>query len=308
MKNINFSPSARHRSGKCSMRKKIIRYGILISLTLLVVVFWHRHVDIYQCWLPLNKPTQSRSSQKSVQIDSPDKGEQNAAVHPPATEAPCLKEEENRSALKEEENRSAPSYLNPLSPEIFQENASKVPSEGEKIDPMETANRVDKEGKDESTDYYVKVYSSVIKEDAEKTGAYLTQMKYSPQIIREPGFAVMRNVYVTPNSPGIQETVDRLTSDGFSVYLQEDLEHKGNQYIIRVGSCYYLESAKSLLKSLKHKGYSGNIVQEKTTVKFYSVFLGKYSHFEAALEEQRQLNLKGFPTAAVTSVIPACNK
>ncbi len=394
MKNVNFSPSARHRSSKHSLTKKIIRYGVLISVILLVAVLWHRHVDMHQCRLPLSKAPlsnaplsnapqsnapQSKAPQKAVQLNSPDKGERNAvrplvekppSVQEGTAEEGAAQESTGQKNIAEEVARQKGAVQQgdyqqgavqeaiiqqgtgqkgvvqqgtiqqgtvqhgdvqhgTVQPGIVQqgadqeiassakvspkvdENSPKVGDGSphiEKIDRMKTANRVDKEGKDEGTGYYIKVYSSVIRDDAEKAGVYLTQMKYSPQIIRERGFAVMRNVYVTPNSLGIQETVDRLSSDGFSVYLQEELQSQQNQYTIRVGSCYYLESAKSLLKSLKYKGYSGNIVQEKTAVKFYSVFLGKYSDFEAALEEQRQLSLKGFPLAAVISGIPAGDK
>jgi hypothetical protein len=310
VKNVNFSPYAGHRSGRCGLRKKIVRYGILISLTVLIAVFWHRHVDIRQCQLhlsntPVSKSPQNSSNQQPVQPDSSGKGEQKTVIHPQP--APPLKGEEDRTSLKEEENKSAPLHPNQLSSESVQENAAseKVFSEADKIDRTKTSAQVDKEDKGAGREYYIKVYSSVVREEAEKTAGYLTRMKYSPQIVREAGFTVMRNVYVYPDALGVQETVDRLTADGFSVYLQEGQEGTENQYLIRTGSCYYLESAKSLLKSLKHKGYSGNIVQEKTAVKFYSVFLGTYPDFEAALEEQKKLNLRGFPTAVVTSGIPA---
>jgi hypothetical protein len=415
MKNVNFSPSARHRSSsKRSLRKKIIRYGVLISVILLIAVFWHRHVDMHQCRLPLsNAPLsnapQGKAPQKAVQLDFPDKGEQNTvrplvekppSVQKGTAEEGAAQESTGQKNIAEEvarqqgavqqgaaqeslvqqgtqgavqqgaaqeslvqqgtqgavqqgaaqkalvqqdtqgthqgtvqqgqgtqqgtqgtvqqgaaqENASSAKispkmeYVSPKR-EVSPSKAGEVSPQNEKMDRMKTATRVDKEYIDEGKGYYIKVYSSVIKDDAEKAGACLTKMKYSPLIVREPGFAVMRNVYVIPNSSkGIQETVDRLTRDGFSVYLQEDSEHLENQYTIRIGSCYYLESAKTLLKSLKHKGYSGNIVEEKTAVRFYSVFLGKYPHFEAALEEQRELNMKGFPNAAVTAVIRASDE
>jgi len=375
MKNVNFSPSARHRSSKRSLRKKIIRYGVLISVILLIAVFWHRHIDMYQCQLPLNNAPlsnaplsnvpQGKAPQKAVQLDFPDKGEQNTArplvEKPPSfqngtAEEGAARESTGQKNIAEEvarqqgavqqgvaqkaivqqgtqgtqgtqqgtqgvqqgavQGNASSAKVSPkmehVSPkrEESPSKAGEVSPQNEKSDRMKTATRVDKEYIkeyiDEGKGYYIKVYSSVIKDDAEKAGACLTKMKYSPLIVREPGFAVMRNVYVIPNSSkGIQETVDRLTRDGFSVYLQEDSEHQENQYTIRIGSCYYLESAKTLLKSLKHKGYSGNIVEEKTAVRFYSVFLGKYPHFEAALEEQRELNMKGFPNAVVTAVIRA---
>ncbi|MCL6583685.1 MAG: SPOR domain-containing protein [bacterium] len=205
-----------------------------------------------------------------------------------------------QGAVPSEEN----ALVKPL-PQADKEGESALSSEQGERAPRPKGG-ADKEGEIAAvaSGYSVRVYSSVIKDDAEKVALSLARMSYSPKVVREPGFAMMNNVYLAatggPASQdvGSQEMIRRLKEDGFSVYLQKNQK---NQYIIRAGSCYYLESAKNLLKSLKHKGYSGNILQEKTEVIFYSVFVGRYRSFEEALEEQKQLNLKGFPMAVAVA-------
>ncbi|MEW6378767.1 MAG: SPOR domain-containing protein [bacterium] len=314
MKNVNFSPTARHRAGNYRWGKKFVLAGMLLLLCLGGAALWydyrylpyHRYdhavrmmaekfenlrkkaEGIQKGGIPSSEDQTVNNDQPVTEKkDQPERSDQTDSPVSPAEETLAVENVplETPAAVPESPSRQA------VSPQAVEENS-----------PEKITIQVDKETEEQFAGYFVKVYSSIMKNEAEKAAARLARMNYLPRIVREPGFEVMKNVYLVTDSSNIQEISDRLTRDGFSVYLQEDQK---NQYTIRVGSCYYLESAKSLLKSLKHKGYSGNIVQEKTAVKFYSVFVGRYSRFEAAQEDQRQLSMKGFPMATVTAGIPA---
>ncbi|MEW5802440.1 MAG: SPOR domain-containing protein [bacterium] len=296
MKNVNFSPSARKKSSQGSWAKRILLGGALIALTTVVAFFWYKHGDIYQYWFLLNKVYHTgKADPKAVQVDSLS-GEQQDGALPVESPSPG---QDSVGDGQEGAGHEGIARKDVVQVKNTREDNSSIRDESG----QESAVQEVKETK--GTEYYIKVCSGVVKNEIEKAADRLTLMNYSPKIIGAHDAVMMENVYVASDSSSIHKTVDRLTNDGFAVYLKKDSK---NQYTIRAGSCYYPESAKSLLKSLKHKGYSGNIIREETRVKTYSVFLGAYSHREAAMEEQRQLNGKGFPDAAVTTQIPASDE
>lgn len=299
MKNINFSPLA---------ERKILRYYyemrghilliLLIILAILVILLWQKSIEsprvqiaqkpVQDSHLAVTSPPKEGEAENILQMETSAEKE---ALPIPKPEvigpAPNLPPSEEVSS---EENTSAE---NP--PEVIV--PQEIKTSGEEESGLKTAelnnNNLPKIGQG----YYLKILSAVVKNDAEYVADFLRSHDFSPQIIREPGRAQMYNIYVQPvKSLSYRQMKEKLEKDGVWVYTPPDLQEDAPEatYYLRVGSCYYKESADHLLKNLKSKGYFGTIKQENTPVNFYSIFLGEYPDHISLLQEQKRLMLEGF--------------
>lgn len=246
MKNINFATSTQCNSKK--PKRKI--FPVLFCLTflaLMAVILWHGEID-----------KQQGGAEKIVNLPffhEKQKDEDGDAFAK-------IQESKMFSKVKKEELLSK------------EEQVIEKQTNEELVNEKETDNK-----------YYLKVFSSVLKNDAQKIVDYLEKKDLIPLMIRENGRALMYNVYVT------QGEIRDLKKDGFFVF-----KDRVNTSVLRVGSCYYLESAKSILENLKSKGYSGKIQYKKTGVKFFSVLLGHFPDLLTVLIEQKRLSAEGFST------------
>lgn len=292
MKNINFSPLSRIGFNKGFRKSALFLLGGLILLGFFIIVLWHKPIDFYQ-----DQIFDKESTKQSGHIcpDLPTKpqnqeliDEKSATIEKTVTQTRegDIEAQENNTHIQETEIQDADIL------DLEDNIRAKAKFEDNK---EQTA-----------TGYYLKVFSGMIKRDAEKVFDYLTQMHFLPRLVRESGIALMNNVYVRPDSSlNLEEMLARLKKDGFFWYVQENPK---DHYSIRISSCYYLESAKNILEKLKLKGYSGTIMQENTPVKLHSIFLGPYPDLPAVLREQKQLMLRGFPTVIITADFPFFNQ
>jgi len=290
MKNINFSPLARIGFNKGFRKIALFLFAGLILLGFFIIVLWHKPIGFYQDQICVKE---SIKQSGHIYPDLPTKPQNRklidkkiAGIEKTVTQSQEVDTEaqDNNTLIQETEIQNA----DPLKPQDNNRGKANF--------------KDDHEQKFSVAGYYLKVFSGVIKRDVEKVSDYLTLVHFLPRLVRETGIALMNNVYVSPNtSLNMKEMLARLKKDGFLGYAQENSE---NYYSIRIGSCYYLESAKNIRENLKSKGYSGTITQENTPVKLYSIFLGPYPDLPAVLREQKQLMLRGFSTVIITADPP----
>jgi cell division septation protein DedD len=142
--------------------------------------------------------------------------------------------------------------------------------------------------------YYIQVCSCVIKENADKIFRKLGDQGYSPVMEEIVRHVNMHNIYTddfTKKSEAL-EFLNRLKNDGFdSVFLPSS----DSGYKIRITSCFYMKSAKGVIKRLNRLGYETSIRKEFIPTRMYSVLLGNFESLEEAEAASNRLIKMGYP-------------
>ncbi len=142
--------------------------------------------------------------------------------------------------------------------------------------------------------YYLQVCSCVIKDNADKIFRKLGDQGYSPLMEEIVRHVRMHNIYTEDFAKKSEalELFNRLKNDGFDSAL---LPSSDSGYRIRITSCFYLESAKRVIKRLKHLGYETKIHKEFIPTKMYSVLLGNFESLQEAEAASQRLIKMGYP-------------
>ena len=142
--------------------------------------------------------------------------------------------------------------------------------------------------------YYIQICSCVIKDNADKIFRKLGDHGYSPVMEEIVKKVKMNNIYTndfTKKSDAL-ELLNRLKNDGFDSAL---LPSSGGGYKIRITSCFYMESAKGIIKRLNRLGYKTIIRKEFMPTRMYSVLLGDFGNLEEAEAASDRLIELGYP-------------
>lgn len=143
--------------------------------------------------------------------------------------------------------------------------------------------------------YYIQVCSCVIKENADKIFRKLGDHDYSPVMEEIVRHVNMHNIYTddfTKKSDAL-EFLNHLKKDGFDSVLLPSSDSGG--YRIRITSCFYLESAKGIIKRLNRLGYKSSIHKEFIPTRMYSVLLRDFENLEEAEAASDRLIKMGYP-------------
>lgn len=141
--------------------------------------------------------------------------------------------------------------------------------------------------------YYIQLCSCVIKENADKIFRKLSDQGYSPFMEEIVRHVKMHNIYTDDFAKKSEalELLNNLKNDGFDSVL---LPSSGSGYKIRITSCFYMESAKGVIKRLNRLGYETNIRKESIPTKMYSVLLGNFKSLQEAKAASQQLIKMGY--------------
>ncbi|MGA1865576.1 MAG: SPOR domain-containing protein [bacterium] len=142
--------------------------------------------------------------------------------------------------------------------------------------------------------YYLQLCSCVIKDNADKIFRELGDHGYSPVMEEIVGQIKMHNIYTDDfaQKSDALEFLNRLKNDGFDSAL---LPSSGGGYKIRITSCFYMESAKGIIKRLNRLGYETSVRKESMPTRMYSVLLGDFSNLEEAEAVSNRLVRLGYP-------------
>ncbi|MGA1840438.1 MAG: SPOR domain-containing protein [bacterium] len=170
---------------------------------------------------------------------------------------------------------------------LTEAESSPEPAEKEKPKLLENDSNKD-------SHYYIQVCSCVIKDNADKIFRRLGDHGYSPvmeEIVRQ---IKMHNIYTDDfaKKSDALELLNRLKKNGFDSAL---LPSSGGGYKIRITSCFYVESAKGIIKRLNRLGYETSIRKEFMPTRMYSVLLGDFSNLKEAEAASDRLVKLGYP-------------